>query len=181
MTEHALADAAIMGTRTDAESKLCALVDQWNELRKPLMAPAKEHKRRDIAEHEVRFQIANAAALLAWHLRRPASPTVAAGDVAAAAIRVADATLCQWAPPGDCGRDGQPCLCEEAARAVLAALPRPEADEGVVAVTDAMVEAALVEWLDCTAEFIEPTVTPVMHERMRQAISAALAAAQEES
>ena len=66
----------------------------------------------------------------------------------------------------------------EALDDIRGALPRPAVDEGAVAVTDDMVEAALIEWLDCTAEFIEPTVTPVMRERMRQTISAALAAAQ---
>lgn len=60
---------SFMGTRSEAEEKFLAAVDRWHELRRPLMAPAAEHRRRDAAEHEARFQLANAASLLAWHMR----------------------------------------------------------------------------------------------------------------
>lgn len=58
-----------MGTREAAEVQFLADVDKWIALRQPLMAPAAAHKKRDAMEHEARFQLANSAALLAWHMR----------------------------------------------------------------------------------------------------------------
>jgi hypothetical protein len=58
-----------MGTRAEVEEKFLAAVDRWHQLRQPLIAPPKEHRKRDILEHEARFQLANAASLLAWHMR----------------------------------------------------------------------------------------------------------------
>ena len=60
-------DAKIMGTPEEAAEKLAALAMQWRQLRQPLMADAKEHRRIDSAERECRFQLANAALLWLWH------------------------------------------------------------------------------------------------------------------
>jgi hypothetical protein len=61
-----------MGTRAAAEERFLAAVDRWNALRHPLIAPPAEHRKRDIQEHEARFQLANAASALAWHMREGA-------------------------------------------------------------------------------------------------------------
>ena len=69
-------DMSFMGTMEEARAKFFAAVDLWIKLRQPLMANAAAHKKRDMSEHEARFQLANAALLLAWHMR--ASPDNAA-------------------------------------------------------------------------------------------------------
>lgn len=61
-----------MGTREEAEAKFMAACDRWIEMRQPLMANAAAHKKRDMNEHEARFQLANAAIHLAWFMRQPA-------------------------------------------------------------------------------------------------------------
>lgn len=61
-----------MGTREEAESRFLAACDAWIATRHPLMANAAAHKKRDAQEHEMRFQLANAAIHLAWHMRDPA-------------------------------------------------------------------------------------------------------------
>lgn len=62
-----------MGTREEAEAKFMAACDRWIETRRPLMANAAAHKKRDSMEHEARFQLANAALHLAWFMRQPAA------------------------------------------------------------------------------------------------------------
>ena len=62
-----------MGTREEAESRFLTACDAWIETRQPLMANAAAHKKRDALEHEMRFQLANAALHLAWHMRHPAA------------------------------------------------------------------------------------------------------------
>ena len=78
-------DMSYMGIPEEARSKFLTAVDLWIKLRQPLMANAAAHKKRDMSEHEARFQLANAALLLAWHMR--ASPSDAA-DLAAARTEV---------------------------------------------------------------------------------------------
>lgn len=67
-------DASIMGTREDAERRLIQQVAVWNGLRQPLMAPAAVHRKIDRYEHEARFQVCQAAVLLAWHLNGGEAP-----------------------------------------------------------------------------------------------------------
>ena len=59
-----------MGTQEEAKIRFLAACDAWIKTRQPLMANAAAHKKRDALEHEARFQLANAALLLAWHMRQ---------------------------------------------------------------------------------------------------------------
>lgn len=63
-----------MGTREAAEVRFLADVDKWIALRQPLIAPASVHKKREVMEREARFQLANSAAFLAWHMRNGETP-----------------------------------------------------------------------------------------------------------
>ena len=45
-------DLSYMGTFEEAEAQFLAAVDRWNELRQPLIATAKEHKKRELQERE---------------------------------------------------------------------------------------------------------------------------------
>ena len=58
-----------MGTIDEAKADFLAKVDRYIELRQPSMATAKEHRKREMSEHEARFQLCNAATHLAWHMR----------------------------------------------------------------------------------------------------------------
>lgn len=62
-------DLSYMGSFEEAETAFLAAVDKWNELRQPLIAGAKEHKKRDLQEREAGFRLNNASALYAWHIR----------------------------------------------------------------------------------------------------------------
>jgi hypothetical protein len=64
----------IMGNAEEARSALLAKAREWCELRQPMMATAKELRERDQREHQVRFELANAAALWAWHEEHSANP-----------------------------------------------------------------------------------------------------------
>ncbi len=61
-----------MGTRAEADARFMAACDAWIALRQPHMSNAAGHKKRDAAEHEARFQLANAAIHLAWFMRQSA-------------------------------------------------------------------------------------------------------------
>ena len=65
-------DRSIMGSPEDAEAALIEWARKWRECRQPLMATAKEHRRRQAAETEVRFRLSNAALLWLWHKENPA-------------------------------------------------------------------------------------------------------------
>ena len=60
-------DRRIMGTAEDAQAALILKAREWRELRQPIMATAKELWARDRQEHQVRFELANAAVLWLWH------------------------------------------------------------------------------------------------------------------
>lgn len=97
----------------DSENRLADLLEARANAAAERGAPGEYMVTMDIALHVRSGVLTRRAAL------QPASGDARA-EVERAAIRVADATLCQWAPPGDCGRDGLRCLCEAAARAALA-------------------------------------------------------------
>ncbi len=59
---------AYMGTQEDALRDLLNKIRIWRGLRQPYMAPAREQRKRETAEHEARFQLANAAVLWLWHM-----------------------------------------------------------------------------------------------------------------
>lgn len=67
-------DRKFMGTAEDAKQALIEKARLWREYRQPLIATSKEHKRRDVMEHEARFQLANAALLWLWHEENPSDP-----------------------------------------------------------------------------------------------------------
>ena len=60
-------DRRIMGTAEDAQAALILKAQEWRELRQPIMATAKKLRDRDWEEHQVRFELANAAVLWLWH------------------------------------------------------------------------------------------------------------------
>lgn len=62
-----------MGDRKEVEAKFMAACDQWIALRQPHISNAAGHKKREMNEHEARFQLANAAIHLAWFMRREIS------------------------------------------------------------------------------------------------------------
>lgn len=69
--EQAIEDAdPVMGTRADAEREFLGRVDAWAAERQPSMDTAAGHKKREAREREAGFRLLNAAALLAWHMRR---------------------------------------------------------------------------------------------------------------
>lgn len=65
------ADRTVMGTPEAAHEALVAKAREWRELRQPLMATSAVLKKRDAREHDVRFQLANAALLWLWHEENP--------------------------------------------------------------------------------------------------------------
>ena len=60
-------DREIMGTPERAYAALMEKAREWRKLRQPMMATAKELRERDKREHQVRFELANAALLWLWH------------------------------------------------------------------------------------------------------------------
>jgi len=62
-----------MGSREEAEARFLAACDKWIALRQPLISNTAGHKKREMNEHEARFQLANAAAHLAWFMRHEMS------------------------------------------------------------------------------------------------------------
>jgi hypothetical protein len=62
-------DLSFMGTYEEAQTKFLSAVDAWTELRRPVIGTRATLKKIDAREHEARFQLANAAALMAWHMR----------------------------------------------------------------------------------------------------------------
>ena len=67
-------DRKYMGMPEDAKASLIEKARAWRELRQPLIATAKEHKKREAAEREAKFVLANAALLWLWHEENPVSP-----------------------------------------------------------------------------------------------------------
>jgi hypothetical protein len=65
-------DRAVMGTPEAAKEALFAKVREYRECRQPRMAPAAEHRRIEKREHQVRFELAEAAMLFLWHEENPA-------------------------------------------------------------------------------------------------------------
>ena len=59
--------SADMGSAEDAQAALIAKARKWRELYQPFMGTAKELRKRDAEEHQVRFELANAALLWLWH------------------------------------------------------------------------------------------------------------------
>lgn len=66
-------DGVNMGSPLAAAEKLAELARRWREMRQPSIATAAEHKKQHALEHEVRFQLANAALMWLWHRENPAS------------------------------------------------------------------------------------------------------------
>jgi hypothetical protein len=64
-------DRQYMGTQQAAKEALIEKARAWREYRQPLIATAKEHKRREALEREAKFQLANAALLWLWHEENP--------------------------------------------------------------------------------------------------------------
>jgi hypothetical protein len=56
----------VMGTMDEAKAKFMTAVDAWLALRQPMMGTAKALRQMQARETEARFQLANAAALLAY-------------------------------------------------------------------------------------------------------------------
>jgi hypothetical protein len=67
-----MADREFMGTPEAAKADLIVKAKAWRELRQPSMATPREHRKRDAADAEARFQLANAALLWLWHEENPA-------------------------------------------------------------------------------------------------------------
>jgi len=63
-----------MGAYKEAEARFLLACDAWIATRQPLIANAAAHKKREAEEREARFQVANAAIHLAWHIRARARP-----------------------------------------------------------------------------------------------------------
>jgi hypothetical protein len=64
-------DRQYMGTPEAAKADLIEKARAWRLTRQPSMATAAQHRKSDIAEHEVRFQLSNAALLWLWHEENP--------------------------------------------------------------------------------------------------------------
>lgn len=64
-------DRSVMGTPEAAKEALIEKARAWRETRQPSMDTAAGHKAREAAEHETRFQLANAALLWLWHEENP--------------------------------------------------------------------------------------------------------------
>lgn len=62
--------AGFVGTREDAEVRFLKACDLWTASMQPLVAGAAEHRKRGAEEFEARWQLANAAVLLAWFMRQ---------------------------------------------------------------------------------------------------------------
>lgn len=60
-------DRKLMGTQDQAREALIEKARAWRELRQPSIATASEHRRIDKLEHQIRFELANAALLWLWH------------------------------------------------------------------------------------------------------------------
>ena len=65
-------DRQYMGTPAEAAEALIAKAREWRETRQPFMGTRKQHRDRDAREHQVRFELANAALLWLWHQENPA-------------------------------------------------------------------------------------------------------------
>lgn len=72
-----------MGTREEARQKLITHAEAWRALRQPLIAPAAEHRKRDLAERQAGFELCNTALLWLWHEENSSAPKppAAAPDV----------------------------------------------------------------------------------------------------
>ena len=62
------ADGTDMGTMQEATLVLANKAREWRMLRQPVMATAKELKDLDRRDHQLRFEICNAALHWLWHL-----------------------------------------------------------------------------------------------------------------
>jgi hypothetical protein len=60
-------DREIMGTPEEAKAALIVKTREWRELRRPRIATAREHKKINQREYQVRFELANAALHWLWH------------------------------------------------------------------------------------------------------------------
>jgi hypothetical protein len=67
-------DRQYMGTPEAAKAALIEKSRAWRQLRQPSMATAAGHRKTQAKEHEVRFQLANAALLWLWHEEHPLCP-----------------------------------------------------------------------------------------------------------
>lgn len=65
-------DRQYMGSPEDAKAVLIEKSRAWRELRQPSMDTSAGHRKRQAQEHEIRFQLANAALLWLWHEENPA-------------------------------------------------------------------------------------------------------------
>ena len=65
-------DREVMGTPEAAKAALIERAREWRSLRQPSMDTRAGHRKIEIQEREVRFQLANAALLWLWHEENPA-------------------------------------------------------------------------------------------------------------
>lgn len=63
-----------MGTAESARAALLSKVRQWRTFRQPTVGTAETTRGALAREHQVRFELANAAALWAWHEEHSAGP-----------------------------------------------------------------------------------------------------------
>lgn len=64
-------DRKYMGTEADAKAALINKLQDWRELRQPMIASRMEHKERERREHQLRFEICNAGLHWLWHVENP--------------------------------------------------------------------------------------------------------------
>lgn len=68
-------DAGLMGDPAEAKTALLEKARAWRELRQPSIDSAAGHRATEKNEHQVRFELANAALLWLWHEENPATPS----------------------------------------------------------------------------------------------------------
>jgi hypothetical protein len=66
-TECTAPEGGYMGAAEEARTALIEAAREWRKYRQPIMAPAKELRRREALEREAGFRLANAALLWLWH------------------------------------------------------------------------------------------------------------------
>jgi len=68
-------DRQYMGTAHDAAEALKAKAREWRDVRQPLIATPGVHRAREVRDHQLRFEIANAVLLWLWHQENPETET----------------------------------------------------------------------------------------------------------
>ncbi len=86
MMTNDIADRQYMGTAADAKAGLIEKATAWRKTRQPSMATAAEHRSADNLEHQIRFELANAAMLWLWHEENPTPATRSPADTEGARL-----------------------------------------------------------------------------------------------